>query len=154
MSITLCNELNAFGSVCDAWRRRVIALAFRQSGAGRARAHRSQRRTLHSWAFAQQIAFTRYKAARLGIAFVLVDPAYTSQRCPECGCVAKANRPVRGRFLCTRCRLAGRADHIAARDIAQRAVASWGAVNRPHATGLPSARRDRESEPSRSTEGS
>ncbi|MEU4724833.1 transposase [Nonomuraea dietziae] len=120
----------------------------------RARAHRSQRRTLHSWSFAQQIAFTRYKAARLGIAFVLVDPAYTSQRCPECGCVAKANRPVRGRFLCTRCRLAGHADHIAARNIAQRAVAGWGAVNRPHATGLPSARRDRESKPSGSTEGS
>ncbi|MEU4701380.1 RNA-guided endonuclease InsQ/TnpB family protein [Nonomuraea dietziae] len=133
---------------------RGIAMEHLHGIRGRVRAHRSQRRTLHSWAFAQQIAFTRYKAARLGIAFVLVDPAYTSQRCPECGCVAKANRPARGRFLCTRCRLAGHADHIAARNIAQRAVASWGAVNRPHATGLPSARRDRESKPSGSTEGS
>ncbi|WP_431901107.1 zinc ribbon domain-containing protein [Nonomuraea sp. bgisy101] len=111
-------------------------------------------RTLHSWAFAQQIAFTRYKAARLGMAFVLVDPSYTSQSCPECGFVSKANRPVRGRLLCTRCGLAGHADHIAARNIAQRAVASWGAVNRPHATGLPSARWDRESKPSKSSEGS
>ncbi|MEU7898953.1 transposase [Nonomuraea sp. NPDC049152] len=121
---------------------------------GRARAYRSQRRTLHSWAFAQQIAFTRYKAARLGIAFALVDPSYTSQCCPECGFVSKANRPVRGRFLCTRCGLAGHADHIAARNIAQRAVASGGAVNRPHATGLPSSRWDRESKSSGSPGGS
>ncbi|MGI5287350.1 zinc ribbon domain-containing protein [Nonomuraea polychroma] len=127
---------------------RGITLEDLQGIRDRVRAHRLQRRTLHSWAFAQLIAFTRYKAARAGIAFTLVDPAYTSQACPDWGCVSRANRPARGRFACTRCGLAGHADHIAARNIAVRGVAGWAAVNQPHATGLPSARRDRRSNPS------
>ncbi|MEV6149100.1 transposase [Nonomuraea sp. NPDC052129] len=133
---------------------RGVALEDLQGIRGRVRAHRFQRRTLHGWAFAQQIAFTRYKAARAGVAFVLVDPAYTSQACPECGCVSRANRPARGRFVCTRCGLAGHADHIAARNIATRGAAGWAVINQPHATGLPSARRDRESKPPDSTGGS
>ncbi|MEV1241334.1 transposase [Nonomuraea sp. NPDC049750] len=133
---------------------RGIALEDLQGIRARVRAHRLQRHTLHSWAFAQQITFTRYKAARAGIAFALVDPAYTSQACPECGYVSRANRPARGRFVCTRCGLAGHADHIAARNIATRGAAGWAAINQPHATGLPSARRDRESKPPASTGGS
>ncbi|MEU6779152.1 transposase [Nonomuraea angiospora] len=133
---------------------RGIALEDLRGIRGRVRAHRLQRRTLHNWAFAQHIAFTRYKAARAGVAFVLVDPAYTSQACPECGCISRANRPARGRFACTRCGLAGHADHIAARNIAARGAAGWAAVNQPHATGLPSARRDRESKPPASISGS
>ncbi|MEU7835738.1 transposase [Nonomuraea sp. NPDC049129] len=133
---------------------RGIALEDLQGIRGRVRAHRFQRRTLHSWAFAQQITFTRYKAARAGIAFVLVDPAYTSQTCPGCGHIGRANRPARGRFVCTRCGLAGHADHIAARNIAARGVAGWAVINQPHATGLLSARRDRESKPPTSTGGS
>ncbi|HUR06774.1 MAG TPA: transposase, partial [Nonomuraea sp.] len=93
-------------------------------------------------------------AARAGVAFLLVDPAYTSQTCPDCGHISRANRPARGRFVCTRCGLAGPADHIAARNIATRGVTGWAAVNQPHATGLPSTRRDRESKPPTSTGGS
>ncbi|MCA2228083.1 RNA-guided endonuclease InsQ/TnpB family protein [Nonomuraea aurantiaca] len=133
---------------------RGVALEDLQGIRGRVRAHRFQRRTLHSWAFARQIAFTRYKAARAAIAFVLVDPAYTSQACPERGHISRASRPARGRFVCTRCGLAGHADHIAARNIATRGVAGWAAVNQPHATDLPSARRDRESKPPASPGGS
>ncbi|MEU8147511.1 transposase [Nonomuraea sp. NPDC048901] len=133
---------------------RGVALEDLQGIRGRVRAHRFQRRTLHSWAFAQQITFTRYKAARAGVAFLLVDPAHTSQACPECGCVARANRPARGRFVCKRCGLAGHADHIAARNIAARGAAGWAAVNQPHATGLLSARWDRESKPPGSAGGS
>ncbi|MFG1680378.1 RNA-guided endonuclease InsQ/TnpB family protein [Nonomuraea sp. NPDC049269] len=133
---------------------RGVALEDLQGIRGRVRVHRLQRRTLHTWAFAQQAAFTRYKAARAGIAFVLVDPAYTSQGCPECGNVARANRPARGRFACTRCGLAGHADHIAARNIATRGITGWAVINQPHATGLPSARRDRESKPPASAVGS
>ncbi|MEV6154582.1 transposase [Nonomuraea sp. NPDC052129] len=133
---------------------RGIALEDLQGIRGRVRAHRFQRRTLHNWAFAQQIAFTRYKAARAGVAFLLVNPAYTSQACPDCGCVSRANRPARGRFVCKRCGLAGHADHIAARNIATRGVAGWAVINQPHATDLPSPRRDRESKPPASTGGS
>lgn len=88
----------------------------------RVRAHRSQRRTLHGWAFAQQTEFTRYKAARAGIAFTTVDPAYTSQTCPRCGHITRRNRPERGAFRCRSCGLAGHADHIAAINIATRGV--------------------------------
>ncbi|MFG1685754.1 RNA-guided endonuclease InsQ/TnpB family protein [Nonomuraea sp. NPDC049269] len=133
---------------------RGVALEDLRGIRGRVRAHRFQRRTLHGWAFAQQIAFTRYKAARAGVDFLLVDPAYTSQGCPECGWVARANRPARGRFVCTRCGLAGHADHIAARNIATRGITGWAVINQPHATGLPSARRDRESKPPASAGGS
>ncbi|MEV1249274.1 transposase [Nonomuraea sp. NPDC049750] len=133
---------------------RGLALEDLQGIRSRVRAHRLQRRTLHSWAFAQQITFTRYKAARAGVAFVLVDPAYTSQICPDCGYASRATRPARGRFVCTRCGLAGHADHIAARNIATRGIAGWAVINQPHATGLPSARRDRESKPPASTGGS
>ncbi|MEU7838128.1 transposase [Nonomuraea sp. NPDC049129] len=133
---------------------RGVALEDLQGIRDRVRAHRFQRRTLHNWAFAQQITFTRYKATRAGIAFLLVDPAYTSQACPDCGYISRANRPARGRFVCQRCGLAGHADHIAARNIATRGIAGWAAINQPHATGLPSARRDRESKPPDSTGGS
>ncbi|MEV1249075.1 transposase [Nonomuraea sp. NPDC049750] len=133
---------------------RGLALEDLQGIRSRVRAHRLQRRTLHNWAFAQQITFTRYKAARAGVAFLLVDPAYTSQACPDCGHISRANRPARGRFVCTRCGLAGHADHIAARNIATRGIAGWAVINQPHATGLPSPRRDRESKPPASTGGS
>ncbi|MCA2220160.1 zinc ribbon domain-containing protein [Nonomuraea aurantiaca] len=85
---------------------------------------------------------------------VLPGPAFTSQACPECGYISRANRPARGRFVCERCGLAGHADHIAARNIATRGAAGWAAINQPHATGLPSPRRDRESKPPASNGGS
>ncbi|HUR01126.1 MAG TPA: hypothetical protein VM347_01165 [Nonomuraea sp.] len=68
--------------------------------------------------------------------------------------MSRANRPARGRFICTRCGLAGHADHIAARNIDARGIAGWAAINQPHATGLPSARRDRERKPPASASGS
>ncbi|RVX40187.1 hypothetical protein EDD27_2585 [Nonomuraea polychroma] len=61
---------------------------------------------------------------------------------------------ARGRFACTWCGLAGHAGHIAARNVAARGVAGWAVVNQPHATGLPSARRNRESNPPATAVGS
>ncbi|MGP3984734.1 IS200/IS605 family accessory protein TnpB-related protein [Streptomyces sp. KR80] len=130
---------------------RGVALEDLQGIRGRARAHRSQRRTLHSWAFGQLIDQCRYKTQRAGVALVMVDPAYTSQRCPPllggCGHVSRRNRPARGRFVCERCGLAGHADHFAGANIAERAMGVWADVNRPHATGRPAASRDHESRP-------
>ena len=48
-----------------------------------------QRATLHMWAFAQLGQYLRYKANKAGVAFVQVDPAYTSQTCHVCGHVDK-----------------------------------------------------------------
>jgi putative transposase len=93
---------------------------------GRARAHKPQRRELHSWSFAQLRAFIEYKAALAGVPVVFVDPRNTSRTCPACGLVDKANRRSQDTFLCVLCGCAGHADHFAAVNISRRA-----AVNRP-----------------------
>lgn len=82
---------------------------------------KSQRRAHHSWAFAQLRSFVGYKAALHGVPLVCVDPKYTSQACPECGCIDRRNRPTRDRFACISCAFSGAADTTAARNIARRA---------------------------------
>jgi IS605 OrfB family transposase len=92
----------------------------------RMKARRSQRATLHSWAFAQLRSFITYKAALKGIPVHFIDPRNTSRSCPACGHCAKENRKTQASFVCTLCGFAGPADVIAAGNIARRA-----AVNRP-----------------------
>jgi IS605 OrfB family transposase len=99
----------------------------------RVRLRKPQRATLHSWAFAQLGSFLAYKAKQAGVAFVQVDPAYTSQTCSACGSVDKKNRRSQAVFECGRCRFVGHADHNAAINIATRGVERWGEVMRPHA---------------------
>jgi IS605 OrfB family transposase len=53
----------------------------------RVRLRQPQRAAVHSWAFAQLGAFLGYKARAAGVAFVEVDPAYTSQTCSAFGWV-------------------------------------------------------------------
>jgi hypothetical protein len=73
------------------------------------------------------------KPQAAGLAFVQVDPAYSSQTCHECGWVDKRNRRSQAEFDCCRCRFVGHADHNAAINIATRGVERWGEVMRPHA---------------------
>jgi len=87
----------------------------------RVRARRSQRATLHSWAFAQLRAFIGYKAHVSGVPVHAVDPRNTSRTCPQCGGIDKANRTTQAVFVCTACGFAGPADVIAAGNIARRA---------------------------------
>jgi IS605 OrfB family transposase len=81
------------------------------------RARRQQRAQLHSWSFHQLRSFIGYKAQRVGIPVVLVDPRNTSRHCPACGYTDKANRPSQSTFRCTSCGCAGHADTIAAENI-------------------------------------
>ena len=99
----------------------------------RVRLRKPQRAALHSWAFAQLGAFLSYKAQAGGVAFVQVDPAYSSQTCHKCGLVDKRNRRSQAAFECGRCGFVGHADHNAAIVIAARGVERWGEVMRPHA---------------------
>jgi IS605 OrfB family transposase len=99
----------------------------------RVRLRKPQRATLHTWAFAQLGQYLQYKATKAGVAFVQVDPAYTSQTCHVCGHVDKKNRRSQASFICGRCDFVGHADHNAARNIADRGVARWGEVMRPDA---------------------
>ena len=99
----------------------------------RVRLRKPQRAAVHSWAFAQLGGFLRYKAKAAGVAFVEVDPAYTSQTCHACGRVDKRNRRSQSEFACGQCGFVGHADHNAAINIAARGVERWDEVMRPHA---------------------
>jgi len=55
-----------------------------------------------------------YKLAWRGGKLVAVPPQYTSQRCPECGHVAKENRKSQSEFCCVECGHSAHADHVGA----------------------------------------
>lgn len=96
-----------------------------------ARSSKPLRTELNNWAFAQLFQFVAYKARLAGIPVKIVNPAYSSQLCPECGTIGRTNRPNRNTFHCASCALTGPADIIAARNI--RSFALTESVNTPHA---------------------
>jgi len=108
-------------------------IAVEQLGGIRARVRlrQPQRAAVHSWAFAQLGGFLAYKAKQAGVAFVEVNPAYTSQMCSACGWVHKHNRRSQSGFECGRCGFVGHADHNAAINIACR-VSNAGAKSCAH----------------------
>lgn len=91
----------------------------------------SQRRLHHSWAFYDLRQKIEYKAELAGVPIVLVDPRNTSRICPMCGCADKRNRPNQATFHCVQCDFSGHADHIAAINIAQKAIDSRAAITQP-----------------------
>lgn len=105
---------------------RVIALEDLAGIRDRVRARRSQRRKLHSWAFAQLGQFISYKAELAGVPVVFVDPAYTSQICSDCGHVSRSNRKSQDSFLGVQCSFSANADVNAATNIS---VLGWAARN-------------------------
>lgn len=78
---------------------------------------KEQRARRGNWSFAQLRSFIEYKAKMLGIPVEVVDPAYTSQRCFECGHIESANRKSQGEFLCCSCGHTAHADVNAAKNI-------------------------------------
>lgn len=92
---------------------------------------RPARTALNRWAFSQLRLYVEYKALRNGVPVRVVCPKYTSQRCSQCGYVAKKNRKTQEHFECGRCGYAANADHNAARNISY--VARWGERLHPDA---------------------
>lgn len=90
----------------------------------RARSSKPLRTELNSWAFAQLFTLIAYKAKLAGIPVKIVDPAYSSQLCPECGTIGRENRPNRDLFCCSACSHSGPADVIAAQNIRTFALTS------------------------------
>ncbi|WP_235967501.1 RNA-guided endonuclease InsQ/TnpB family protein [Streptomyces mesophilus] len=99
----------------------------------RVTAKKNQRSRLHSWAFAQLGKFVEYKARRVGVPVVFVDPRNTSRQCSECGYTHRTNRVNQAKFVCRSCGTVQHADHNGSRNISVRGDAVWqrGAVNRP-----------------------
>src|SRR5205807_5716499 len=58
-----------------------------------------------------------YKQGWRGGAVIAVNPRFTSQTCPECGHVSKANRPQQALFSCEQCGYSYHSDVVAARNI-------------------------------------
>lgn len=88
---------------------------------GRMTVRKGQRNKQHSWSFRQLREFIGYKAQRLGVPVVCVDPRNTSRTCSQCGFVDKRNRRSQAEFSCIRCGHAAHADLNAARTLATRA---------------------------------
>ena len=86
------------------------------TGIRRNRCNKTTRKWLGQWAFHQLEHNIIYKAHQHGIDVVLVDPAYTSQRCSTCGYTAKNNRR-KGTFACRSCGFIANADVNAAINI-------------------------------------
>jgi IS605 OrfB family transposase len=81
-----------------------------------ASAHKNNRMK-NTWSFYQLTQFITYKAERQGISVEQVDPAYTSQECPACGCRNKANDRT---YVCRDCGWMGHRDKVGAINISRR----------------------------------
>lgn len=74
---------------------------------------------LGKWAFGQLRNFISYKAKIAGIPVLLVNPAYTSQKCSQCGHTCKENRPMQSDFICLSCGYQANADYNASVNISR-----------------------------------
>lgn len=78
------------------------------------------RKSLGNWSFHQLQQFVCYKAQIVGIPFLFVDPAYTSQTCSNCGHCERANRRSQSEFQCVQCGFQTNADFNAALNLKAR----------------------------------
>jgi IS605 OrfB family transposase len=86
---------------------------------------------LSSWTFCQLESFLTYKCLANGISVQKVSPAYTSQKCSNCGRIHKENRN-QGRYVCDKCGFKIHADVNAAINIRDKWVSksSYGLAHR------------------------
>ena len=103
--------------------RHSLGIALEDLGGIRDRitVRRRQRARHHNWGFFQLRAFITYKAALAGVPIIMVNPAYTSQTCPQCGYVHHSNRVSQSLFSCKSCAYSADADFVAALNIRARA---------------------------------
>lgn len=69
------------------------------------------------WAPGMVLDAIRWQAEQLDAKLDLINPAYTSLRCSECGHIDAANRPKQADFKCTVCGYQNNADKNAARNL-------------------------------------
>ncbi|MFC4718960.1 zinc ribbon domain-containing protein, partial [Enterococcus lemanii] len=70
-----------------------------------------------------------YKAKLNGQKVIAVDPRYTSQTCPKCGHIEKANRNKKQHlFKCKNCQYESNDDRIAAMNLHRKGIEHIGVV--------------------------
>lgn len=76
-----------------------------------------------SWAFYQFRQLLDYKAKMNKSMVIAVDPKYTSQQCPKCGHIEKANRDKRNHiFKCKNCSYQSNDDRIGAMNLWRKGI--------------------------------
>jgi putative transposase len=83
------------------------------------RAKRGLNRSILDQGWGMFADMLKYKLVERGGELQFVDPAYTSQCCPECGVVDAVSRQSQSVFVCTACGHADNADTVGARNIEQ-----------------------------------
>ncbi|MFE5864833.1 RNA-guided endonuclease InsQ/TnpB family protein, partial [Streptomyces virginiae] len=69
------------------------------------------------------LAILHAKAESAGREVIAVDPRNTSRTCPECGHVAKENRPTQEKFHCVGCGHQAHADIVGASNVLRAGLA-------------------------------
>lgn len=80
--------------------------------------HRHSRYLMVSWAFYQLYQYIKYKSSMNNSETIVVDPRYTSQKCPKCNYIEKTNRDKAHHFFtCKKCGYKSNDDRIAAMNL-------------------------------------
>jgi IS605 OrfB family transposase len=97
------------------------------------------RRKFGNWAYYQLERFIIERAEKVGKSVLFVSPKYTSQRCWQCGYIAKANRLSQTTFSCQECGFELNADLNASRNLSDfgKAVIGRASVNSPNVAVVP-----------------
>jgi IS605 OrfB family transposase len=97
------------------------------------------RRKFGNWAYYQLEQFIVQRAEKVGKTVLFVNPQHTSQRCSQCGYIAKNNRASQSEFFCRECYFELNADLNAARNLSDFGKAEIGraSVNSPNVAVLP-----------------
>jgi len=111
--------------LADQYPHAVIALENLDGIAHKVKGVKSLRKMVGTWAFKQLSDMIVYKAARIGIDVVFVDPRNTSKTCHRCGHCTPNNRVSQHLFRCQNCGLETNADRNAAHNIAAAGLRAW-----------------------------
>jgi IS605 OrfB family transposase len=97
------------------------------------------RRKFGNWAYYQLERFIIERVEKVGKSVLFVSPKYTSQRCWQCGYIAKTNRLSQTTFSCQGCGFELNADLNASRNLSDfgKAVIGRASVNSPNVAVVP-----------------
>ncbi|MHA1237348.1 MAG: zinc ribbon domain-containing protein, partial [Candidatus Hodarchaeales archaeon] len=97
------------------------------------------RRKFGNWSAYQLEQFIIERAEKLSKTVLFVNPCYTSQKCSQCGYIARSNRRSQSELHCSECFFTLNADLNAARNLSNFGKSGIGraSVNSPNVAVLP-----------------